>query len=123
MKNNTLFRRPCSYAKISGEINFQPREFPQSGSKAKDRGEKKKDRKFVITMASYALQRYLVWCTKSRLGRQKTVNKWPRKYSTDRCTFEILLFSLKFSLTLTGPSGSRCVSLCFRLLVLRVVFL
>ena len=25
-----------SYAKISGETNFQPREFPRSGSKAKD---------------------------------------------------------------------------------------
>ena len=30
-----------SYAKIVGEINIQPREFPRSGSKAKD-GEKKK---------------------------------------------------------------------------------
>ena len=26
----------CSYAKILGETNFQPQEFPQSGSKAKD---------------------------------------------------------------------------------------
>ena len=31
------------YAKILGERNFQPREFPQSGSKAKD-GEKKKEK-------------------------------------------------------------------------------
>ena len=37
-------------------IYFQPREFPRSGSKAKDGGEKerKKDRKLVITMANYA---------------------------------------------------------------------
>ena len=46
-----------------GETNFQPREFPRSGSKAKDvkeeeekREKKKKERKLVITMASYALQ-------------------------------------------------------------------
>ena len=32
-----------SYAKILGETNFRTREFPQSGSKAKD-GEKKKER-------------------------------------------------------------------------------
>ena len=36
------------YAKILAETNFQPREFPQSGSKAKDREKR--------TMASYALQ-------------------------------------------------------------------
>ena len=33
--------------------------------------EEKKDRKLVITMASYALQRHLGWRTQSRLG-QKT---------------------------------------------------
>ena len=33
------------YAKILGEINFQPREFPQSGSKAKDGKEKRKREK------------------------------------------------------------------------------
>ena len=42
-----------SYAKILEETNFQPREFPLSGSKAKDR--EKKERTMVITMASYAL--------------------------------------------------------------------
>ena len=49
-----------SYAKILGETNFQPREFPQSGSKAKDVKEKeereKEERKLVITLASYTLQ-------------------------------------------------------------------
>ena len=58
-----------SYAKI----NFQSWEIPQSGSKAKD-GERKKerkkeDRKLVITMASYALQRHLGWRTQSCLGQ------------------------------------------------------
>ena len=41
-----------SYAIILGETNFLSREFPRSGSKAKD-GEKRR------TMASYALQRHL----------------------------------------------------------------
>ena len=43
-----------SYAKILGETNFQPREFPRSGSKAKDveeRRRERRDRKLVITMA------------------------------------------------------------------------
>ena len=43
-----------SYAKLLGETNFQPREFPRSESKAK--GGEKKRREMVITMASYALQ-------------------------------------------------------------------
>ena len=61
-----------SYAKILGETNFQPRENPRSGSKAKDGKEKreKKDRKLVITMA-YALQRHLGWHTQSRLGQKR----------------------------------------------------
>ena len=33
--------KSSSYAKILGETNFQPREFPQSGSKAKEVKEKK----------------------------------------------------------------------------------
>ena len=46
-----------SYAKILGETNFQPREFPWSGSKS-EYGEKRerKDWTMVITMDSYALQ-------------------------------------------------------------------
>ena len=49
-----------SYSKILGETDFHTREFPQSGSKAKD-GEKKKERKreerkLVITMVSYPLR-------------------------------------------------------------------
>ena len=45
-----------SYAKILGETNFPPREFPRSGSKAKD-GEKEREKVWtmVITMANYAL--------------------------------------------------------------------
>ena len=34
-----------SYAKILGETNFHTREFPRSGSKAKDGEEKEKERK------------------------------------------------------------------------------
>ena len=55
--------------KIFGETNFHPREFPQSGSKAKDEERKKRNRKLVITMASIALQRHLGWHTQSRLGQ------------------------------------------------------
>ena len=33
-----------SYAKILGETNFQPREIPRSGSKAKDGKEREKER-------------------------------------------------------------------------------
>ena len=53
--------------------NFHTREIPRSGSKAKDgeRREKEEERKLVITMASYALQRHLVWRTQSRLGQKK----------------------------------------------------
>ena len=36
-----------SYAKVLGETNFQPREFPRSGSKAKD-GEKEKERRLKV---------------------------------------------------------------------------
>ena len=41
--------------KAKWKTNFQPREFPRSGSKAKDVKEEK-DRKLVITMTSYSLQ-------------------------------------------------------------------
>ena len=42
--------------------------YPQSGSKAKDvkeKEQKRRDRKLVITMASYALQYHLGWCTQA----------------------------------------------------------
>ena len=62
-KNEYIFWHiSSSYAKILGETNFQPWEIPRSGSKAKDgkeRENKKRDQKLVITMASYALQRHL----------------------------------------------------------------
>ena len=57
-----------SYAKILEETNFQSREIPQIGSKAKD-GKEKKERKLVIAMASYASQRHLGWRTQSCLGQ------------------------------------------------------
>ena len=53
-----------SYAKILGETNCQPRKFLWSGTKAKDR-------KLVITMASYALQRNLGRHTQSRLSSKE----------------------------------------------------
>ena len=40
-----------SYAKILGETNFQPRKFPQSGSKAKD-GEKIKRQGLQVAQAA-----------------------------------------------------------------------
>ena len=60
------------YVKILGKTNFHAWEFPQSGSKGKngDR-ERERDRKLVITMASYALQRHLGLRTQSRLGQKK----------------------------------------------------
>ena len=44
---------------------------PKVGQKQKTekREEGKKDRKLVITMASYALQRHLGWHTQSRMGQ------------------------------------------------------
>ena len=48
---------PLTVLGLWGETIFQPREFPRSGSKAKDlKEEREKGRKLVITMASYALQ-------------------------------------------------------------------
>ena len=45
------------------------------GQKQKTEKKKKKeeDRKLVITMASYALQRHLGWRTQSRLGQKQIV--------------------------------------------------
>ena len=57
-----------------GPVGLFTQEFPRSGSKAKTKKERdrEKDRKLVITMASYALQRHLGWRIQSRLG-QKSV--------------------------------------------------
>ena len=44
-----------SYAKILGETNFPPQEFPRSGSKAMSverKKERKKEKKSVITIVS-----------------------------------------------------------------------
>ena len=43
-KNARKFKLISSYAKILGGTNFQTREIPRSGSKAKD-GEREKERK------------------------------------------------------------------------------
>ena len=37
-----------NYAKILGETNFQPSEFPRSGSKAKDGKERKKEERLKV---------------------------------------------------------------------------
>ena len=55
------WRTQSVWAKILGETNFHTREFPRSGSKAKDgerekKERKREERKLAITMASYALQ-------------------------------------------------------------------
>ena len=69
-----------TYAKIFGESNFQPLETSQSGSKAntekKEREKRKKTKKLVITMASYALQRHLGWRTQSRLVQHSAAATW-----------------------------------------------
>ena len=63
-----LLHISSSYAKILGETNFQPRDYLQSGSKAKDGKERKKERKrekernFVLTMACYACERHHGFC-------------------------------------------------------------
>ena len=46
-----------SYVKILGETKFRTREFPRSGSKAKDgeKERKKEERKLVITMAKLCM--------------------------------------------------------------------
>ena len=43
--------------------------FPEVGQKQKTEKKRKKDRKLVITMTSYALQSHLGWRTQSRLGQ------------------------------------------------------
>ena len=56
--------------------NIGGNKFSQTGVspkwvKSKRRKRKKEDRKLVITMASYPLQRHLGWDTRSRLGQQQ----------------------------------------------------
>ena len=75
-----------SYAKILGQKLFRTREFPRSGSKAKDVKEREKERKkekeqkSVITMASYALQTPTRVAHASHLGQclksLKSKGKW-----------------------------------------------
>ena len=59
-----------------GETEFQPREFPQSGSKARD-GERKRerDRTVVITMATFA-------SSTTTCGARK--HAWTKTVSQDR---------------------------------------
>ena len=58
--------------KYWGKQIFSLGRFPKVGQKQKmeREREKKRDRKLVITMTSYALQRHLGWRTQSRLGQQ-----------------------------------------------------
>ena len=65
-----------SYAKILGETNFHAREIPGSGSKAEEgEKERKRERKLVITMASYALQGHLGWCMQNQYQTVGTKKK------------------------------------------------
>ena len=57
--------------KYWGKQIFSLGSFPRSGSKAKDGEKRERDRKLVITMASYPLQRHLGWLTQSRLGQKQ----------------------------------------------------
>ena len=41
MQKEIFVFAPYSYAKILGKMKFQPREFPRSGSKAKDGKERR----------------------------------------------------------------------------------
>ena len=60
--------------KYWGKRFFSLGSFPEVGQKQKTDREKKRkikeDRKLVITMASYALQRHLGWRTQSRPGQK-----------------------------------------------------
>ena len=53
--------------KYWGKQIFTHGRFPEVVQKTEKK--RKKDRKYVITMASYALQRHLGWQTQSRLGQ------------------------------------------------------
>ena len=76
-----LLHRSSSYAKILGETNFQPREFPRSGSKAKDvKEERKRDRREKVgnyngQLCSTHCKRHLRWRTQSRLGQNQELYK------------------------------------------------
>ena len=63
--------------KYWGKQIFIHGSFPQVGPKQKteNKRERERDRKWVITMASYALQRHLGWRTQSRLG-EKLFHTW-----------------------------------------------
>ena len=61
--------------KYWGKQIFTHGRFPEVGQKQKTERERtkkrKNERKLVITMASYAMQRHLGWRTQSRLGQYK----------------------------------------------------
>ena len=60
-----------SYAKILGETNFQPREFPRSGTKAKDGEREKTKKKERLKVGNNNDQLRLGWRTQSRLGQKE----------------------------------------------------
>ena len=57
--------------KYWGKQIFAHGRFPKVGQNQKTEKKREKDRTYVITMASYALQRHLGWRTQSRLGKNK----------------------------------------------------
>ena len=68
-----IFVLHISMPKYWGKPIFTHGSFPEVGQKQKTEKKEKRrerDRKLVITMASYALQRHLGWRTQSRLGQK-----------------------------------------------------
>ena len=57
-----------SYAKILGEIHYQPREFPRSGSKAKDGEEKERKKEREKERLN------LWWRMQNRLGQNVPIH-------------------------------------------------
>ena len=60
--------------KYWGKQIFSLGRFPEVGQKQKT--EKKKERKLVITMASYTLQRHLGWRTKKPPGPKISIHNY-----------------------------------------------
>ena len=77
-----------SYAKILGETHTGVS--PEVGHKQKTerKRKKKRERKLVITMARYALQRHLGWRTQSRLGQFLGLAQFALPYNVRDRTFE-----------------------------------
>ena len=70
----------------------------------------KEERKWVITMASYALQRHLEWRTQSRLG-QKTVDENNGQLRFVRHPPSLLDHFQSNMMLIFGPGGFACATL------------